>query len=53
MRYFSALVRNGVPVALHSYPSGGHGWGFNDSFLYKPEWTTELESWINNEVIVK
>ena len=51
--YYSALLRNGVPVALHSYPTGGHGWGFRDSFIYKPAWTAELERWLDREVIMK
>lgn len=28
IRYYSALVRNGVSCELHSFPTGGHGWGF-------------------------
>jgi len=46
IRYFQALVANGVPVEMHIYPSGGHGWGFNDSFIYKPCWTMELSDWL-------
>lgn len=46
IRYFQALVANGVPVEMHIYPTGGHGWGFNDSFIYKPCWTMELSDWL-------
>ena len=44
--YFTTLVNNGVPAVLHTYPEGGHGWGFKDSFRFKREWTAELEKWL-------
>lgn len=44
--YFIKLVQNGVPAVLHTYPEGGHGWGFKDSFKFKREWTAELEKWL-------
>ena len=46
IRYYQALVKNRVPVALHCYPVGGHGWGYRDSFPYKHEWKGELEKWL-------
>lgn len=45
--YASALMQQGVPVSLHVYPIGGHGWGFRDRFLYKRQWTGELEKWLS------
>lgn len=50
IEYFNALVREGVPVSMHVYPSGGHGWGFRDSFKYKRQWTGELEKWLRDEI---
>lgn len=44
--YATALMKNGVPVSLHMYPTGGHGWGYGDWFKYKRQWTGELEKWI-------
>lgn len=44
--YYTALVKNGVPASLHIYPIGGHGWGFRDNFIYKRQWTGELEKWL-------
>lgn len=44
--YFNALNDNGVPATLHIYPEGGHGWGFNNSFPWKHDWTTELSDWL-------
>ena len=47
LNYFQALVNNQVPASsLHVYPVGGHGWGYNDSFPYKRQWTGELEKWL-------
>ncbi|MCP3893090.1 MAG: alpha/beta hydrolase [Bacteroides sp.] len=48
VNYYLALVRNGVPASLHAYPTGGHGWGFWDSFAYKRQWTGELEKWLRS-----
>lgn len=45
--YAEALIANNVPVTLHVYPSGGHGWGYRDSFKYKREWTAELEKFLS------
>lgn len=47
LAYFSALQRNKVPVSLHIYPTGGHGWGFSNSFKWKHDWTTELADWLS------
>ena len=46
VNYYLALVKNNVPASLHIYPIGGHGWGYNDSFIYKRQWTDELEKWL-------
>lgn len=46
LSYYESLIQHNVPVALFSYPIGGHGWGFRDSFVYKREWTQELEKWL-------
>ncbi|MDE6702676.1 MAG: alpha/beta hydrolase [Muribaculaceae bacterium] len=45
--YYSALVANGVPAAMHIYPTGDHGWGFAKGFVYFPMWTAELALWIS------
>ncbi|MDR1673462.1 MAG: alpha/beta hydrolase [Bacteroidales bacterium] len=46
--YYQALLEKTAPACLHAYPSGGHGWGFRDDFLYKRQWTEELEKWLRN-----
>lgn len=45
--YYLALLKNDVSVCLHIYPEGGHSFGFRDSFIYKREWTGELEKWLS------
>lgn len=31
VRYFNALVKNGVPCEMHAFPGGGHGYGFKNA----------------------
>ena len=50
MRYIQALLEHKVPTSLHMYPTGGHGWGFRDSFIYKRQWTGELEKWLREGI---
>lgn len=51
VNYCMELVKHNVPAALHIYPVGGHGWGFRDSFVYKRQWTGELEKWLREEIL--
>ncbi len=46
LRYAEALSANKVPFSLHVYPTGGHGWGYKDTFPYKPLWKSELSMWL-------
>lgn len=56
LRYYSSLVRHGVPAEMHIYPFGGHGWSFrsekflgkgNDVFKYaRSEFEASLERWL-------
>lgn len=48
LRYYNALHRHHVPVSLHIYPNGGHGWGYNDSFLFKNAVLNELADWLRS-----
>lgn len=47
MEYFDALVHNGVPVSLHVYPEGGHGWAYRQEFVYQQQWVDELLHWVS------
>ena len=44
--YYSALKKHNVPAELHVYPSGGHGWGWRDSFEYHDELRASLGRWL-------
>lgn len=48
VNYYLALQKNGVSAEFHIYPSGGHGWGFKDDFIYKSQWTVALAQWLKN-----
>ena len=49
--YYEALKANGVPATMHIYPSGGHGFGWGDNYIYKTEWSEELEKWFDTVVL--
>lgn len=51
VNYYLALQKNNVSASLHVYPTGGHGWGYRDSFKYKLQWTKELEKWLNEGIV--
>lgn len=45
--YYVECYRHDVPATLHIYPSGGHGWGFRQSFPYHVEMLLDLKAWLN------
>lgn len=47
VNYYLALNKNKVPASLYIYPSGGHGWGIRESFLYHTQMLDELSAWLN------
>lgn len=51
IRYYTALVKNKVKVTMHIYPNGGHGWGVQDRFKYKQQWSNELQKWLEAEIL--
>lgn len=44
--YYEALKLNNVPATMYIFPTGGHGWGMNKSFLYHNEMKSLLLSWL-------
>ena len=48
VNYYLALNKKGVHSVLHIYPTGGHGWGIREDFLYKSEMQNELTSWLRS-----
>lgn len=47
LTYVDSLVKHHVDVSLHIYPSGGHGFGYNHSFIYHAQMTEELSKWLS------
>ena len=58
LRYYNALIDLDVPVEMHIWPTGGHGWGFsaekfvgkgNDKFAYaREDFERSLEHWLKS-----
>ncbi len=46
--YYQECYRHDVPATLHIYPSGGHGWGYRESFRFHMEMVLELKGWLQS-----
>lgn len=46
-RFYEAMLANNRPCSLHIYPTGRHGWGFRDTFLYHEQMKAELIQWLH------
>lgn len=46
--YYEALKKNNVPVEMHMYDTGGHGWGWSKKFVYHKEDTENLLKWLKS-----
>lgn len=46
--YYLECYRHDVPATLHIYPSGGHGWGFKQSFPYHIEMLLDFKAWLKS-----
>lgn len=46
--FYNKAKEAGVPAELHIYPAGGHGWGVNESFLYRDEFMSSLSRWLSS-----
>ena len=44
--FYQACLRHGVPVELHLYPKGGHGFGLRNKTT-KDDWTDRLKNWLD------
>jgi acetyl esterase/lipase len=47
--FYDALQRNGVPASLYIFPTGGHGWGYKDSFPYHEQMKAAVLEWISKK----
>ncbi len=46
VRYYQACVKNKVPVEMHLYPHGGHGFGMVNKTT-DDNWLERLKNWLN------
>ena len=46
--YYEQLYKHDVPASIHIYPTGGHGWGYLESFTYHYEMVFELKAWLQS-----
>ena len=47
-KFYNALRELGIPASINILPSGGHGWGFRDSFKYKAIWQETMLEWLES-----
>jgi dipeptidyl aminopeptidase/acylaminoacyl peptidase len=45
--YFLALKNAGVPVEMHLYAQGGHGYGLRRTELPVTRWPQSVETWLD------
>ena len=48
LNYYQQLYKHDVPASLHIYPTGGHGWGYRESFAYHYQMIFELKGWLES-----
>jgi acetyl esterase/lipase len=46
IRYYQACIKNKVPVEMHLYPKGGHGFGLHNKST-SDQWFDRLINWMN------
>lgn len=46
IRFYQACIKNKVPVEMHLYPKGGHGFGMNNKTT-DDNWMERLKNWMN------
>ena len=46
--YYQQLYKHDVPASIHIYPTGGHGWGYRESFVYHYQMIFELKGWLQS-----
>ncbi|MCC3158142.1 alpha/beta hydrolase [Hymenobacter sp. 15J16-1T3B] len=46
LRFYEACLHHRVPVEMHLYPQGGHGFGMHNKTT-KDEWTERLRNWLD------
>ena len=51
--YYIALKQAGVPSELHSYPTGGHGYGMRRTEHYVTTWPDRATDWMRSLGVLK
>jgi acetyl esterase/lipase len=46
--FYESLKKSNVPVELHIYEKGGHGFGYAPDIKDKDSWVSQLEIWLRN-----
>jgi len=46
IRFYQACIKNKVPVEMHLYPKGGHGFGMSNKTT-DDNWLERLKNWMN------
>ncbi len=46
--YYAALCKNKVFCEMHSYPKGGHGFGFRDTFPFHNRMLDNITEWLKS-----
>ena len=46
--YYQQLYKHDVPASIHIYPSGGHGWGYRETFAFHYQMIFELKAWLES-----
>ena len=45
IRFYQSCIKNKVPVEMHLYPKGGHGFGLNNTTT-TDKWMERLQNWL-------
>lgn len=52
LNYAAALKKAGVPMELHVYPSGGHGYGLRKTALPITTWPDRVADWLRASKVI-
>jgi acetyl esterase/lipase len=52
LRYYETLNRNGIPVEMHLYQTGGHGFGLGRTTNSESTWPDALKKWMKGNKLL-
>lgn len=53
LTYAMALQHEKVPIEMHIYPKGGHGYGLREGNFIATDWPKRAARWLRNEILPK